>query len=162
MSFMPDSRLFRETVGHYASGITVIAGILDGQPVGFTCQSFHSLSLEPPLVSFSVMHSSTSWPKIRAAGTFSVNILASGQREISNAFARSGGDKWQGVAWSGTSSGNPVIEGSLAWVDCTLYEEHLAGDHRIVIGLVNDMSAAQPDKDQQPLIFFKGRYIEPA
>ncbi|MBB6487907.1 flavin reductase family protein [Rhizobium lusitanum] len=110
------------------------------------------------MVSFSVMHSSTSWLKIRAAGIFSVNILASGQREISNAL----GDKWQGVAWSGTTSGNPVIEGSLAWVDCTLYEEHLAGDHRIVIGLVNDMSVAQSENEQQPLIFFKGRYVEPA
>ncbi|MFS8049746.1 flavin reductase family protein [Rhizobium sp. BR 314] len=126
--------------------------------MGFTCQSFHSLLLEPSLVSFSVMHSSASWPKIRAAGIFSVNILASGQREISNAL----GDKWQGVAWSGTTSGNPVIEGSLAWVDCTLYEEHLAGDDRIVIGLMNDMSVAQSENEQQPLIFFKGRHVEPA
>lgn len=75
---------FREALGHYASGITVVTSHLDGERVGFTCQSFHSVSMSPPLVSFSVMSSSASYPKIRQAGRFAVNILSDGQVEVSN------------------------------------------------------------------------------
>ncbi len=157
--FTPDPQLFRQALGHYASGITVIAGMDAQTPVGFTCQSFYSVSMEPPLVSFSVMRSSTSWPKIRETGAFSVSILSARQREVSNALARSGTDKWNGVAWDRTSSGNPIIAGSLTWLDCVLFEEYPAGDHNIVIGEVREMGQLDPDGDHEPLIYFKGRYV---
>ncbi|QPC95335.1 flavin reductase family protein [Mesorhizobium sp. INR15] len=157
--FAPDLQLFRRTLGHYASGITVIAGMVMGRPVGFTCQSFYSVSLEPPLVSFSAMSSSASWPKIRETGAFSVSILSARQREISNAFARSGTDKWAGVDWGRSASGNPIITGSLAWLDCDMFEEHPAGDHSIVIGQVREMSPVNSDESHEPLIFFKGQYV---
>lgn len=148
---------FREALGHYASGITVITSQLDGEPVGFTCQSFYSVSMSPPLVSFRVMSGSASYPKIREAGRFVVNILSGEQVGISNRFAQRGTDKWQGVQWQASPLGNPIIAGSLHWLDCEIHAEHTAGDHLIVIGEVKALSletAATP----QPLLYFKGQY----
>jgi flavin reductase (DIM6/NTAB) family NADH-FMN oxidoreductase RutF len=92
--------------------------------------------MSPPLVSFSVMASSASYPGIRQAGRFAVNILSGEQVGISNQFARKGTDKWHGVQWQASPLGNPVIAGSLHWLDCQIHAEHAAGDHLIVIGEV--------------------------
>ena len=148
---------FREALGHYASGITVITSHLDGEPIGFTCQSFYSVSTSPPLVSFSVMASSASYPKIRQAGRFVVNILSGEQAGISNQFARKGTDKWHAVEWQQSPLGNPIIAGSLHWLDCEIHAEHAAGDHLIVIGEVKALSL-QATPVTQPLLYFKGQY----
>ncbi|MFD1216178.1 flavin reductase family protein [Microbulbifer celer] len=148
---------FREALGHYASGITVITSHVDDEPIGFTCQSFYSVSMSPPLVSFSVMSSSYSYPKIRRAGRFAVNILSGEQVRISNRFARQGADKWQGVEWRESPLGNPVIDGSLHWLDCEIHAEHAAGDHLIVIGEVKALNL-QKAAATQPLLYFKGQY----
>ena len=148
---------FREALGHYASGITVITSHLDGEPIGFTCQSFYSVSTSPPLVSFSVMASSASYPKIRQAGRFVVNILSGEQVGISNQFARKGTDKWHAVEWQQSPLGNPIIAGSLHWLDCKIHAEHAAGDHLIVIGEVKALSL-QATPVTQPLLYFKGQY----
>lgn len=89
-----DQVQFRDAVSHYASGLTIITGHDEHGPIGFTCQSFYSVSVEPPLVSFSVMKTSTTYPRIRDTGTFAVNILSAGQQAASNQFARRGTDKW--------------------------------------------------------------------
>lgn len=149
---------FRRTLGHYASGITVVTGRINSAPVGFTCQSFHSVSKEPPLISICVMMSSTSWPKISATGHFCVNVLSSEQRHISDSFARSGTDKWAGIEWSSTGMGNPVIDDVLAWIDCELESEHVAGDHIIALGRVLETSGADAEVSRQPLLFYKGQY----
>lgn len=148
---------FREALGHYASGITVITSQVDGEPIGFTCQSFYSVSMSPPLVSFSVMCSSASYPKIRQAGRFVVNILSGQQVRISNQFARQGTDKWHGVHWHPSPLGNPIITGSLHWLDCEIHAEHIAGDHLIVIGEVKALNPQQAAATQ-PLLYFKGQY----
>ncbi|MEB0203995.1 flavin reductase family protein [Pseudomonas sp. CCC3.1] len=148
---------FREALGHYASGITVITSHLDDEPIGFTCQSFYSVSMNPPLVSFSVMSSSASYPKIRQAGRFAVNILSGEQVRISNQFARRGADKWHGVQWQQSPLGNPVIAGSLHWLDCEIHAEYPAGDHLIVIGEVKALNL-QDAAATQPLLYFKGQY----
>jgi len=148
---------FREALGHYASGITVITSHLDGEPIGFTCQSFYSVSMSPPLVSFSVKSSSYSYPKIRQAGRFGVNILSDEQVKISNQFARQGTDKWHGVEWQASPLGNPIIAGSLHWLDCEIHAEHAAGDHLIVIGEVKVLNL-QEAAATQPLLYFKGQY----
>ncbi|MGU3782106.1 flavin reductase family protein [Burkholderia metallica] len=148
---------FREALGHYASGITVIASRVDGELIGFTCQSFHSVSMSPPLVSFSVMSGSASYPKIRRAGRFVVNILSDEQVGISNQFARRGTDKWRGVEWRESPLGNPIIVGSLYWLDCEIHAEHVAGDHLIVIGEVKALKL-QEATATQPLLYFKGQY----
>jgi 3-hydroxy-9,10-secoandrosta-1,3,5(10)-triene-9,17-dione monooxygenase reductase component len=150
---------FREALGHYASGITVITALVDGEPVGFTCQSFYSVSMSPPLVSFSVMSSSASYPKIRQAGRFAVNILSDEQVGVSNQFAGRGADKWNGVEWQVSPLGSPVIAGSLHWLDCEIYAEHAAGDHLIVIGEVKALDLQRP-ADTRPLLYFKGQYCD--
>lgn len=155
-----DPLLFRAALGHYASGITVITTQADGELIGFTCQSFHSVSVNPPLVSFNVMRSSASYPKIRQAGRFAVNILAQEQTGISDQFARRGADKWQDISWRDSPLGNPLIDGSLHWLDCTIHAEHAAGDHLIVIGEVRalDLQQAATTAATQPLLYFKGQY----
>lgn len=148
---------FREALGHYASGITVVTSFIDDQPIGFTCQSFYSVSMSPPLVSFSVMSNSASYPRIRQAGRFAVNILSDEQVGISNQFARRGTDKWHGVEWQSSPLGNPLIAGSLHWLDCEIHAEHAAGDHLIVIGEVKALNLQEAGATQ-PLLYFKGQY----
>jgi 3-hydroxy-9,10-secoandrosta-1,3,5(10)-triene-9,17-dione monooxygenase reductase component len=152
-----EPRAFRDALGHYASGITVITGSDSEGPFGFTCQSFYSVSVDPPLVSFSVSKTSTTYPRVRDTGSFAVNVLAAAQRSISDQFARSGTDKWAGMRWDTTSAGNPVLDETLLWLDCEIWAEHEAGDHRIVIARVRQMSpiASAP---ASPLLYFRGRY----
>jgi 3-hydroxy-9,10-secoandrosta-1,3,5(10)-triene-9,17-dione monooxygenase reductase component len=152
-----DQRRFRNTLGHYASGVTVISGSDAGEPVGFTCQSFYSVSMDPPLVSFSVMRTSTTYPRIQRTGRFAVNVLAHDQHHVSNQFARKGTDKWAGIPWTASATGNPLIDDTTMWLDCELWSEHEAGDHLIVIGRVLDMSPEEWHR-AEPLVFFKGAY----
>lgn len=152
-----DARRFRDALGHYASGITIVTGHDGAEPLGFTCQSFYSVSVEPPLVSFSVMKTSTTYPRIRETGRFAVNVLSCDQAHVSGQFARKGTDKWAGVDWTATESGNPVIAQTLLWVDCEVWAEYDAGDHWIVVGRVRELSP-EGWHSGEPLLFFKGRY----
>ncbi|PXY36277.1 flavin reductase [Prauserella flavalba] len=145
----------RDVLGSFCSGVVVVTAATP-EPVGFTCQSFASLSLDPPLVTFAPGRGSRTWPRIRQAGGFCVNILAAGQRHLSDQFARSGTDKFAGVGWSPGESGSPVLDGVLAWVDCTLWAEYDGGDHTIVIGEVRAL-ASDPRRD--PLLFHRGAYL---
>jgi 3-hydroxy-9,10-secoandrosta-1,3,5(10)-triene-9,17-dione monooxygenase reductase component len=147
--------VMRDVLGHFVSGIVVITAAGPDGPLGFTCQSFASLSLDPPLVSFSPARTSTTWPRIRATGLFCVNVLAAGHEDVSAAFARSGTDKFAGIAWEPGPSGAPVLDGVSAWIDCSLYAEHDGGDHTIVVGRVLDLGA---DASRPSLLFYRGRY----
>ncbi|MYM39424.1 flavin reductase family protein [Duganella qianjiadongensis] len=147
----------REALGHYASGITVITSLVNDELIGFTCQSFYSVSMSPPLISFSVMAGSGSYPKIRQAGRFAVNILAEEQVHISKQFARRGADKWHAIAWNKSPLGNPILAGSLHWLDCDIYAEYAAGDHLIVLGEVQALKL-QETETVQPLLYYKGQY----
>lgn len=148
---------FREALGHYASGITVITSHVEDEPIGFTCQSFHSVSMDPPLVSFNVMARSASYPKIRQAGRFVVNILSDEQVALSRQFAQRGTDKWRHVEWQASPLGSPILAGSLHWLDCEIYAEYAAGDHLIVIGQVKALKLQEGTR-LQPLLYFKGQY----
>ena len=149
------SAVMREVLGHFVTGIVVITAVGPTGPLGFTCQSFASLSLDPPLVSFAPVRSSTTWPGIREVGAFCVNVLAAGHEELSAGFARSGVDKFAGVDWRAAPSGSPVLEGVSAWIDCTLWNEYDGGDHTVVVGLVQDLGA---EPDRLPLLYYRGRY----
>ena len=151
------ARAFRDALGRYASGITVITSIDDLGPIGFTCQSFYSVSTNPPLISISVQKTSNTYPRIRRAGSFAVNVLAQGQQHVSNQFARSGTDKWQGMEWSRSQAGNPVLDNTLMWLDCRIWAEHDAGDHLIVLGKVEEISLSD-GSSEGPLLYFKGQY----
>lgn len=152
-----EARAFRDTLGHYASGVTIIGGFDGVEPIGFTCQSFYSVSVDPPLVSFSVMKTSTTYPRIQKTGKFSVNVLSRAQHVISHQFAVKGTDKWAGIDWRLTRNENPVVTGTLMWLDCELFAEHEAGDHYVVIGRVSEMSSAEWHSGE-PLLYFKGQY----
>ncbi len=153
-----DAAHFRDVLGRFASGITVVTAIRDGEPVGLTCQSFSSVSLEPPLVLFAVAGTSRSWPAIRAAGRFCVNLLAADQAWVSNAMASRGADKFADVDWTPSQvTGSPRLAGTLGHVDCTVHAVHPAGDHDVVIGRVVDLAAGQAG-EADPLLFYRGRY----
>lgn len=147
--------VMRDVLGHFVTGIVVVTAIGSDGPLGFTCQSFASLSIDPPLVSFAPARTSTTWPQIRAVGAFCVNVLASDHQDVSAAFAVSGGDKFAGVAWAPAPSGAPLLEGVSAWIDCTLFAEHDGGDHTIALGRVLDLGA---DPSRIPLLYYRGRY----
>jgi len=155
MTQSTDPSTMRRVLGHFPSGVTIVTGTTPEGPHGFTCQSFASLSLDPPLVLVLPGRSSSSWPKIEATGRFCVNVLAEGQQELSTAFARSGGDKFAGVAWAASGLGSPVLQGATAWIDCTLHDVHDGGDHLIVVGAVHDLGAAG---ETAPLVFHRGGY----
>ena len=150
-----DSSRFRYVLGHYPTGVAVVAAFLGGRPVALTVGSFTSISLEPPLVGFCPAHDSTSWPEVRQAPTFCVNVLAQDQVEVSRVFARKGGDKFAEVPWHLGPTGSPVIENSLASIDCKLEFEHPAGDHSIVVARVTHLDIR---RETGPLLFFKGGY----
>lgn len=145
----------RQIMGNFCSGITIITADTESGPVGFTCQSFTSLSLDPPLVTFNPSLTSTSWPRIREAGSFCVNVLGIEQQDMSRTFAQSGADKFAGVRHTPSDRGNPILTAALAWIDCTLHAEYDGGDHTIVVGEVKGMHARD---ETAPLVFFRGRY----
>ncbi len=147
--------IMREVLGHFVSGIVVITAAGQSGPLGFTCQSFASLSLDPPLVSFAPARTSSTWPRIREVGTFCVNVLAADHEQVSSGFARSGVDRFDGVKWRPAPSGAPVLDGVSAWVDCSLWAEHDGGDHTIAVGWVQDLGA---DPARLPLLYYRGRY----
>ncbi len=142
-------------LGHFATGVTVVTGIAGGSPIGLAVNSFTSVSLSPALVAFCVGVRSGSWPKLRTAGAFCINILAEDQEALSRAFAGHGADRFTGVGWRPAPSGAPVLSGALAWIDCALEAEHEAGDHVIVVGRVSELDLAQEGK---PLVFYRGGY----
>ncbi|MEU4619498.1 3-hydroxy-9,10-secoandrosta-1,3,5(10)-triene-9,17-dione monooxygenase reductase subunit [Actinoplanes sp. NPDC023801] len=150
-----DSRRFRHVFGHFGTGVTVITVADADGPAGFACQAFAPLSLDPPLVLFCPQSGSDTWRRIRAAGTFCVNILASDQRDISRLFGTRGTDRFAALDLTSAPSGAPVLTGALTWADCTVDAVHPGGDHVVVIGRVTSLG---PCRDAAPLLFHRSRY----
>lgn len=161
------ARQFRDVLGLFCSGVTVVTSVSDGEPVGMTCQSFSSVSLEPPLVMFSPAKTSRAWPLMQRAGFFCVNILAAHQADLSNGMATKGDEKFGAVSWTTATTGAPVLEGVLGYVDCTVHQVIEAGDHYVVIGRVKQLAfgdgreSAAAGGPADPLLFFQGKYTQP-
>lgn len=149
------ARKYRDVLAQYASGVTVVTTMLGEIPVGMTCQSFTSVSLDPPLVAFLPMRSSRAFAAIRQSRRFCVNFLAAEQIDLSNGFASQAEDKFDGVAWQPTDTGMPRLENTVGWVDCSVHDVHEAGDHYLVIGRVEDLGQGDAS---DPLLFHQGRY----
>lgn len=149
-------RRLRHIMGHFATGLTVITASTRDGLAGMTCQSFSSLSLEPALVSFSPARTSATWPLLRTAGRFAVNILPVEHQHLAAQFARSGTDKFAGVKHFPSPLGSPILAEALAWVDCELQQEYDGGDHTIVVAAVRALSART---GAEPLLFYKGDYV---
>ncbi len=159
------ARQFRDVLGIFATGVTVVTSMSGDQPVGMTCQSFSSVSLEPPLVMFCPAKTSRAWPLMRQAGFFCVNFLSADQTHISNDMATKGTEKFHGVGWKAASTGAPLIDGVLGYVDCVIDRVHEAGDHYIVLGRVQELSFGDGSPDgpgsDTPLLFHRGAYTRP-
>jgi len=156
MSEITDPNEFRRVLGHYPTGVCVITASPEGgRPTGLVVGSFTSVSLAPPMVGFLPDRSSTSWPKVQAAGHFCVNVLAANQIAVCRAFSSKAEDKFAGISYRLSPRGVPILDGVIAWIDCTLHAVHEAGDHFIVLG---DVQALAVEKRHAPLLFFQGGY----
>lgn len=143
-------------LGHFPTGVTVISAHDDAGRVGLAVGSFFSVSLDPALVGFCAGNQSSSWPRIRAAGAFCVNILGDHQEDICRVFAGKSDDKFAGLGYDAAPfSGAPRIHDVLGWIDCSLEDVHPAGDHDVVIGRVHDLAVPH---EGHPLVFFRGGY----
>jgi flavin reductase (DIM6/NTAB) family NADH-FMN oxidoreductase RutF len=147
---------FRRVLGHYPSGVVAITCLDESDvPTGMIVSSFTSVSLDPPLVAFLPAKSSTTFEAIAKRGVFCVNVLASDQEAVCRQLAAKGADKFDGLGWRTGSTGSPILEGAVAWIDCEIESTHDAGDHWIVVGRVLDLKVETPSL---PLLFFQGGY----
>lgn len=157
-----DGRRFRDILGRFCTGITVITTFTEEHnPIGFACQSFAALSLDPPLVLFCPTKGSRSWAAIERTGRFCVNVLAEEQQQVCARFGSREPDKFAGTPWHTSDLGLPLLDDTLATIQCAVDRVIDGGDHYIVIGRVLDLSdSAASDR---PLLFYRGQYtaIEP-
>lgn len=152
----PNPAQLRHALGHFASGVTIVTGFAsDGAPVGFACQSFASVSLDPPLVLFCADHRGRTWPLIRDTGRFTVNVLDHGQHELVERFGSPHGARFAGLSWHASEVAGPSLPGVLVRVHCAVEQVHVAGDHDVVIGRVLELD--DPARGR-PMLFYRGRF----
>ncbi|WP_217246044.1 flavin reductase family protein [Streptomyces sp. AC602_WCS936] len=148
---------FRAVLGRFTTGVVAVTALhgIDATPTGVVVNSFTSVSLDPALVLFCMARTSSSWPKIRTAERYCVNILGADQREISTRLASRGGDKFRGLSWSSTPAGAPVLDGTPAWLECSTEAEYPAGDHDVIVARVHRIGSHGAGA---PLVFYRGSY----
>jgi 3-hydroxy-9,10-secoandrosta-1,3,5(10)-triene-9,17-dione monooxygenase reductase component len=139
--------------GDLLAPVTVVAAYGEEDPVGMSCNSVTSVSLDPPMVLFCAANGGRTWPRIRRGGRFCINVLADHQRDLCLRFAQRDIDRFAGVGWSPRTCG-PGLDGALAWIECTIAAERRAGDHSIV----GEVQQAEMRPDFEPLAFFRGDY----
>nr|WP_314368967.1 flavin-dependent trigonelline monooxygenase reductase component [uncultured Acinetobacter sp.] len=152
-------RELRDAFGSFMTGVTIVTTCKDdGTPLGFTANSFASVSLDPALLLVSIAKTSSNYNNFANASHFAINILAEEQKDISNTFARPSDDRFANLAWTKSASHNPIIDQVSAWFDCTTYQVVDAGDHAILIGKVEDFGSA----GFAGLGYYRGAYFTPA
>ena len=151
-----DKRKFRNALGHFATGVAVITTRFDEkEPIGITVNSFSSVSLEPPLILWSLDDKSDTLPIFNAVNRFTVNILREGHQGISNRLARQGDHSLEGLPLRAGVNGCPALEDALAHFECDVYARHEAGDHIIIVGKVTHFEYSE---DGRPLLYHRGGY----
>lgn len=152
-----DGKQLRNVFGQFATGVTVVCTTdAEGNHYGITVNSFSSLSLDPPLALFSLAYDSNTLQPIQDSRIFSINILSDQQQAISNSLAKKGGpEKLQSVPLRKGRTGAPIVENSLAYLDCELHATYEGGDHLIIVGKIVE---AAVNAGQAPLLFFQGAY----
>lgn len=154
-----DPRALRDAFGCFMTGVTVVTSIdAAGKPLGFTANSFASVSLDPPLLSVAIANSSANLTRFTQASGFAVNILAEDQKDISANFAGASRDRFADVFWRRGPVGSPLIAGSAAWFDCSLHAAIPAGDHTLLIGEIGEFAATPAPG----LGYYRGAYVTPA
>ncbi|MDB5665579.1 flavin reductase family protein [Cypionkella sp.] len=156
---LENRRLLRDAFGTFMTGVTVVT-TLDGAgaPIGFTANSFSSVSLDPPLLLVSIAKTSSNYARFVETEHFAINVLAEGQKDVSNTFAKPSEDRFSSVQWQSGPHGSPIISGVSAWFDCSLHQVVDAGDHAILIGRVEAFDAS----GQSGLGYYRGSYFTPA
>lgn len=151
-----DAREFRNALGCFATGVTIVTTVdPGGEPVGLTVNSFNSVSLDPPLVLFSVGRHAYSLTVLLETEHFAVNVLRESQQALSDRFARAASDKWAGIDFRSGENGCPLLPGVLARLECHSRHAYMGGDHVIFVGEVERMTY---DPDGVPLLYFRGGY----
>jgi len=153
---------FRRAMSHFATGVTIItAWDAERRPTGLTASSFTSVSLHPPLILVCVSQKAQSYPAIKSAGQFAVNILCTGQEAVSRRFATaptaSGDEKFVGLGYRPGAFGLPILDEALAAIECTVVQAHAAGDHTIFVAQV-EAADCREDAGREPLLYFRGKY----
>jgi flavin reductase (DIM6/NTAB) family NADH-FMN oxidoreductase RutF len=152
-----DLRSFRRALGHFPTGVCVVTSQVDAVLVGMTISSFNSLSLEPPLVLFSIEGRGTGLPLWKRAKGYAINVLAENQKDLSDRFAKSGSNKWEGTTYASGLFGAPVLPGVAAVLECAAWATHAGGDHVLFIV---EVKRFRMSADRRPLVFSKGRYAK--
>ncbi|MDH2427746.1 flavin reductase family protein [Sphaerisporangium sp. TRM90804] len=151
-----DGDRFRRALAHHAAGVVVVTAGSQGVPVGLTATSFSSVSLAPPLVSFYVDQASTTWPRLRQADGFAVNVLAGDQADVAARFARKGVDRFAApTRWTPGADGVPLLDGVCAHLLCAPHATIEIGDHILVVGLVTGTLIGTAGR---PLLYHQGRF----
>lgn len=145
-----DTTSLRTVYGAFPTGVTAIAALIDGPPVGLVANSFTTVSLAPPLVSVCMAHTSSTWPVLRRAERLGISVLGAEHRSICRRLAGPSDERFTGVAWRATPDGAVLLDGAGAWLECSVDKEVRAGDHDIVVLRVHDLHA---DKAVDPLVF---------
>ncbi|MFF5079193.1 flavin reductase family protein [Actinoplanes sp. NPDC000266] len=145
----------RRVFGSFPTGVTVVAALVDGRPTGLAANSFVSVSLDPPMVSLCVAHTSTTWPTLRRAGRLGVSVLGAHQEQAGRQLSARDVDRFAALDWRTSDDGAIFLEGSSAWLDCSIEREIPAGDHDIILLRVHDLDA---DEAVPPLVFHGSTY----
>lgn len=147
----------RRVMGHFATGVTVITSLrASGELHGLTANAFSSVSLVPPLLLVCVDKKAESYPCFEESKVFTVNILSAEQEALSRKFAVSGGNKFEGVSYRIGANGAPILDGSIAYLECKLSGSMDAGDHTVYLGEIEQAET----HEAKPLLFFRGGYRE--
>ena len=151
-----DPTTLRRVLAAFPTGVTALAALVDGEPVGMAANSFTSVSLDPPLVSVCVATTSSTWPELRRATRIGVSVLSHEQESASRSLAARGIDRFADLSWHATDDGAILLDGATAWFDCSVEREIRAGDHEIVLLNVHGLGTAEPHTP--PLVFHGSRY----
>jgi flavin reductase (DIM6/NTAB) family NADH-FMN oxidoreductase RutF len=152
---MIDTHSFRQTLGCFPTGVAIATTqAADGQPVGLTVSSFNSVSLEPPLILWSLAEGSDSRDSFNAATHFAINILSAGQAELCTRFSAMVGNRFDGYGWQPGTGGVPVLDGVLAVLECRVWARYPGGDHVILVG---EVLAHSSDREKSPLVYAGGK-----
>ncbi|WP_271408758.1 flavin reductase family protein [Pseudomonas sp. Q1-7] len=153
---MIDTNAYKQVMGSFPSGVTVITTLDDdGQIVGLTASAFSSLSMDPALVLFCPNYSSDSYPVLIKSKRFAIHLLSANQRDEAYAFAKKGKDKAQGIDWTLSELGNPILANATAIIECELWREYEGGDHAILVGAVKNLIV--PEQEVVPMIYCRGK-----
>ena len=150
------SQEFRSALGMFATGVTIVtARTAEGSVIGLTANSFNSVSLDPPLVLWSLAQAAGSLPVFRAGSHYAINVLAKDQKALAERFATKGADRWNGVGFAEGMGGAPLLEGAAATFECFNRSRYEEGDHVIFVG---EVERCRWREGASPLLFLGGRY----